>query len=222
MINKIEETTNPFDNKMDDNWFFKELEMWQSEAKPLNQKGSKLIYENIHQKVSVIKVLNNELLKDGEEVKENKFYTSKHFHFMTHKEKRYLLTKISFVLQNKTTISKHAEEKLVERNIDISKLKRGLNSYYLVEFRVILDDYYNLEERRVTIKAKDKHEGKFIYIVLSLDKCKVVTIYSEKLDFFKWEIAMNNEKYDADMNVIEMDKKPIKEKLKGYNSIDND
>lgn len=184
---------------------------------PLKELTEQVDFVNSYKGAVVIKVLKTENIDEEKKFIEKKLSRDKHFKDFTQKEMNYLYMLTDNIIYNKgTELSDHGKYRVYNRLISFNQLVRALSNYQLVEFREIHDDYNTESDARVTIRSNFRYEldriCRFIYVVISLNTGKIVTVYASKSNRAKYNNS-NLKRYDKDLDIIESIKRS--KKMKG-------
>lgn len=124
----------------------------------------------------------------------------KHITQMTDSEIETLQDKISEVLGSKRRLQfgKHAIERMLERNVEGAEVMQAIRDVDIIEYHLREFDDGRCDNR-VLLRSNLQVSGTNFCMVLSVDMCKVITIYLNNADDNHSTLNINN--YDKSLAI---------------------
>lgn len=125
----------------------------------------------------------------------------KHFTQMTSREKSLLKEKIKQVDIREWVVSKHAMERIRERNFKFcpERIVNCLTNFRPIEYKVV--NYYGKRQERVLIRGNDIYNGSNLVMLFNVTDKEFITCWMNTHD--DMHDAIDMEEYDGSLEVVE-------------------
>lgn len=140
-------------------------------------------------------------LQDESTFSDYKVYDCKHIRQMSSDEIKYLQHKLRLGVNRNISFSEHAMDALRCRNISHKKVLDTFDLAQILEFRRYYTDLGKVHDERITLRSTAVFDNKYIYIVYSLFKNYIITIFDGHTSFVRYPYDPNNIKYKNNIKI---------------------